>query len=65
MRRAKQHMVSVESMKKNALAMYKALSHIHGWLMKDAEIFHRTEYVIKMFDEVDAVLYEIRQGGNN
>ena len=65
MRRQRENAVSLESMKENALGMYKALSHIHHWLMKDAEIFHRAEYVIKMFDEVDAVLYEIRQGGQN
>lgn len=63
--RAKRHAVSIENMKNNALAMYKTFSHIHGWLMRDAEIFHRAEYVIKMFDEVDAVLYKIRQGGKD
>lgn len=40
--------------------MYALLEKIYGWLMKDAEILARPTYIIRLFDELDALLYKIR-----
>ena len=47
-------------MEKYAPEMYALLEKIYSWLMKDAEILARPTYIIRLFDELDALLYKIR-----
>lgn len=57
-------MKNKEAIYANAERMYDFVQFIYKKLMRNAEAFHRPEFVIKVFDKADAIIQEVNDYGN-